>query len=585
MERDPADLIEAYFSGELDETGTLDLRQWLRADPNHLTLFAFESRLESALKQVYQARRLQGAFDTADLLDELVRDAEAHPIELIDVTEQQMQLEQKRREETLALEANLSLENRTHMHVIIPKWGIYVGIAAALVLATLIFWPGKEHPSVTPLAGNSSGLQEPGPDPITDPTDAAWVATLTNTQEAQWVDESIAIGEELRAGERLMLTHGFAEITTNRGAVAILEAPATIELTDHDNTLYLHNGKLVGLCYTESSKGFLVKTDHAEIMDVGTEFGVAVDPQRGTEVQVLSGSVLLEPVRESSPFEPVSANAGDAFWVQDAVAPEPVTARPTVFYRALPFAYERLIRADEPAVYWRFDALSDRGQLPCVGRDFMSLAGIDRSDLVANPAPISGAGRSLWLTDQERNPITCDRPIDLDYSSGLTVEAWVWLPTGTDRRMRVVSNAEADSIGHPVNGFALGVAGLSDYPISVDGPPLMFTAYGIFSAVSKESIPTDRWVHVAVSLDGQGTLKLIIDGAEVAHHINEDTRRHKMPGYQGIKRPLPSKEPMLVGSSINEKQWVGGIDEVAIYNRALSLDEISARAQRSGELP
>ncbi|MGB1124852.1 MAG: LamG-like jellyroll fold domain-containing protein, partial [Phycisphaeraceae bacterium] len=81
------------------------------------------------------------------------------------------------------------------------------------------------------------------------------------------------------------------EIKTNDGAVAILQAPATIQLIN-DNALHLHTGKLVGLCKTETSKGFTVRTDHADIIDLGTEFGVEVNGNQVTTT-VFTGQVEL----------------------------------------------------------------------------------------------------------------------------------------------------------------------------------------------------------------------------------------------------------------------------------------------------
>ena len=59
----------------------------------------------------------------------------------------------------------------------------------------------------------------------------------TTEHDAVWDRQP---GEDLYAGQRLTLTQGFAEITTTRGAVAILEAPVTIELLNNDNALRLH---------------------------------------------------------------------------------------------------------------------------------------------------------------------------------------------------------------------------------------------------------------------------------------------------------------------------------------------------------
>lgn len=164
-------------------------------------------------------------------------------------------------------------------------WGGMAAVLAVAVVLFVVFSGGNETPSAT--ANNSV---EPGRVGPSNPGSNTIVATLTAEHEARWVSESLAPGSPLRAGQRLTLTQGFAEITTQRGAVAVIEAPASIELVDNPNAIRLHRGKLVGLCHTDSSKGFVVKTDYADITDLGTEFGVLVQDNRLTTT-VFTGEV------------------------------------------------------------------------------------------------------------------------------------------------------------------------------------------------------------------------------------------------------------------------------------------------------
>jgi hypothetical protein len=136
------------------------------------------------------------------------------------------------------------------------------------------------------------------------------VATLTAEYDAVWDRRP---GDDLYAGQRFTLTEGFAEITTSRGAAAIVEAPATIELIDNDNAIRLHAGKLVGICETDSSKGFVVRTPHMDVIDLGTRFGVDATRQDETTVKVFDGEVqaeLVQPTGDLSVRQ--SLTAGDA---------------------------------------------------------------------------------------------------------------------------------------------------------------------------------------------------------------------------------------------------------------------------------
>jgi len=166
-----------------------------------------------------------------------------------------------------------------------PALYAYAAGLALFAAVLLVPWGGEPTPKTA---------QQPSPNPSPQAAPTA-VATLTDTHDAQWAAFKLAAGDTLYAKQRLTLTEGFAEITTNRGAVAILEAPVTIRLLDH-NALRLESGKLVGICETDASKGFVVRTEGMDVTDLGTRFGVdsAAD---ATSVHVLQGTVRAELVR------------------------------------------------------------------------------------------------------------------------------------------------------------------------------------------------------------------------------------------------------------------------------------------------
>jgi ferric-dicitrate binding protein FerR (iron transport regulator) len=179
-------------------------------------------------------------------------------------------------------------------HTFTPKRIAMLATAAALLLGmviTAVMLTGPDEPETI------AELPDVTTPPVESPRVNPIVATLTAEHDAEWSADSAEVasapGSPLRAGQRLTLTQGFAEITTKRGAVAILEGPCVVELMDNDNALRLHAGKLVGLCHTESSKGFVVKTDFADITDLGTEFGVTAT-RDGLEATVFVGEIAIK---------------------------------------------------------------------------------------------------------------------------------------------------------------------------------------------------------------------------------------------------------------------------------------------------
>lgn len=126
------------------------------------------------------------------------------------------------------------------------------------------------------------------------------VATLTETANAKWMDPSLpsAADCELRIGPRKLLG-GFAEITFNKGAKVLVQAPSEFILEGEDQ-FFLQSGKIFSTVPT-SAVGFVVRTPGATVVDYGTEFGVVVYSSGQTEAHVFNGKVELrsgsDPIR------------------------------------------------------------------------------------------------------------------------------------------------------------------------------------------------------------------------------------------------------------------------------------------------
>lgn len=158
-------------------------------------------------------------------------------------------------------------------------------MAAVFVLAVALTLTIRFSVNVEP---SLPGPAAESPAPIAP---AVAVATLTGQHNARWDKASLKTGDALYPGQRLTLLHGSAEFTTERGAIAIIEAPCTVELIDSANALRLHTGQLVGYVESERAKGFTVQTPNARLVDIGTEFVVDVDPLGHTKLQVNRGAV------------------------------------------------------------------------------------------------------------------------------------------------------------------------------------------------------------------------------------------------------------------------------------------------------
>lgn len=298
------EVFEACLLGQLSDVEAAELDQQLKDDPKALEQLALAMQVMSLVRQefVSQAEFLAVHHhepliqDFSSLLKELAEyEAAADIIEL----PSQDPACQPPSTDADADQANASgllvVGGYVLRDYVLSRHGILIGsgLAAAIVLMITLF-ASDWHRWPQPVAQQPNSMDASSPlNGLSVPSAASIVATLSADSDAVWATATPpAPGAFLRAGERLTLIEGFAEITTARGAVAIIEAPATVELLDSDNAIRLHQGKLVGLCHTQGSKGFVVKTDQATITDLGTEFGVTATPN-GTEATVFVGEIAV----------------------------------------------------------------------------------------------------------------------------------------------------------------------------------------------------------------------------------------------------------------------------------------------------
>ena len=141
-------------------------------------------------------------------------------------------------------------------------------------------------------------------------------------------------------GQKLRLSRGLAEIAFGSGvAKVVLAAPACLEiLAEQDG--FLHAGSLTANVPHEAA-GFTIRTPTARVVDLGTEFGVAVEKSGRSEVHVFVGSVTVEPqAARGQPFPARTVLAGQAVRVAEPVPGkaaiiEPIAAGGRQFVRSL----------------------------------------------------------------------------------------------------------------------------------------------------------------------------------------------------------------------------------------------------------
>jgi hypothetical protein len=136
----------------------------------------------------------------------------------------------------------------------------------------------------------------------------AWMLLRTQPEEAR-VFATISTIESMpaapwRTGVRLgkgpqMVPAGIVHVVFDSGVAVTVQGPARMALTSPQG-MTLDTGALVAHVPAQAA-GFHVSTPQAQLVDLGTEFGVAVTPSGHTDVQVRQGRVALTTVAVSAP--------------------------------------------------------------------------------------------------------------------------------------------------------------------------------------------------------------------------------------------------------------------------------------------
>jgi hypothetical protein len=158
-------------------------------------------------------------------------------------------------------------------------------------------------------------------------------------------------------------------------------------------------------------------------------------------------------------------------------------------------------------------------------------------------------GVNDWVTVNDAN--------DLDFTTGMTVEAWVY-PTasGSGSWRNVIIKERAG--GEVFNLYANADTNAPTvYVVRAGQPTAPLDARGTVAA------PLNTWTHLAVSYDGT-TLRLFVNGVQV--------------GSRAAAGPLLTSTGVMRigGNGVWGEFFQGRIDEVRLYNRALSATEIQA---------
>ncbi len=161
-------------------------------------------------------------------------------------------------------------------------------------------------------------------------------ARLTATEHCQWDSTAPRLGTPVE-GKLLRVGAGIAEFTLAKAVRVVVEGPATFEVVSADR-FRLDRGKLAATVPPRGI-GFTVVTPTAEVIDLGTEFGVEVNGADQTDVQVLKGEVEVRAKSDATAVpesnKGVRLSAGEAVRVSKGLPAARIPADAARFSRVL----------------------------------------------------------------------------------------------------------------------------------------------------------------------------------------------------------------------------------------------------------
>jgi hypothetical protein len=436
--------------------------------------------------------------------------------------------------------------------------------------------------------------------PSTRPSDAAEgtekvLAVVANAEGAVWESEENdpTPGQRLGLGE-FRLKEGRLLLDFMAGERVTIEAPAVFDLLEV-NRLSLSAGSLVA-SITPQGKGFTVLLPHGAIVDMGTEFAASVGADGKNRVKVIKGSVMASSTNQqgNTSCEEILVG-GDEFAIfrdlplvresGSTVYPKPLAA--AIDPLDLGSDYARDVLASEPLGYWRFDAVDslgrvrdETGRVP-LGLKGMAVLGASENGGFLIP---TSPGRVGCAVSEEAYP-------GLNTSRGCSMEFWAnsdsvdWQVLGglvlDGPRPEGLLPEHARHSPHMLLLERAGASGSKAFHVHPDfamralfRSPAGYT--GGVNAYSASAYLIHRWHHIVVA-KGDERLRIYLDGelsgeSEVAESVDGQSyklligRLHLRPD-DGDARP-----------------WSGAIDEVALYDRVLQIDEIRRHFQASGRV-
>jgi hypothetical protein len=411
---------------------------------------------------------------------------------------------------------------------------------------------------------------------------AAPVATLVSNTSFMWdAQAGVAIqpGAQLQPGKSVALFDGVAEVQFTTGVTTRLKGPAILTISS-EGVPELRYGRVVTSNLRDDA--FRIDVPLAQAL-VGSDSLVGVDAF-GEEavVHVLEGTATLTPATPG--VARMNLGAGEAVRLRtDAhseLAVQNAAANPATFDFDVLMAsdslhagdaYAQLVMSGQPLAYWRFETFE--GDI--VPNEMGTRHALRRQSDHVRLVRQGSNGHAEFVLREAPGGFLVGEPFDELAQGDYSVECWMkpsHYHRGTIAALMEQSSDEIGSVER--HAFVLEIDSAHPWRDGVEGkaksvrflhrspPHEVLTGTACFSA---EAYALQKWQHVAAVKAGD-ELRLYLDGRLTAQARDATSLT---PGLRLVVGQLFSFGTV--------RPFVGHLDELAVYARALADDEVRQR--------
>jgi len=168
----------------------------------------------------------------------------------------------------------------------------------------------------------------------TAPPVAKVIGRISGLDHPVWAAGALPLrfGDRLREGETIALESGVVELFLATGAKVTLEGPAHFKAPSALEATLTH-GRLAAAA-PRTARGYTVITPTAELVDIGTQFGVMVEDSGDSELHVFDGDVVARSRLATIDADLIHAKQDEAMRFNSlSVKPQRFAARESEFVR------------------------------------------------------------------------------------------------------------------------------------------------------------------------------------------------------------------------------------------------------------